>query len=210
MKTRAYLAELIGSAVLLLAVVGSSYMAADLTDDQALALLINALVTAAVLLLIIKSAHPHSGSHFNPAVTVALLIQGKISVLEMVKYILSQFSGAFLGVVLANLMFTDGAFKASEIARLGNQQLLGEAIATAGLVFLALHLNAELVWKLVPLWIFAAYFFTTSTSFANPAVTVARHFTDAPAGISLDSIPGFVLIQIVSAVVIGFVFRLRK
>ena len=210
MKTKTYLAEFLGSATLLLSVVGSSFMASDLSNDRAIVLLVNALVTAAALSIIIRLGHKFSGAHFNPAVTLALFIQGKIAFLTSVKYMFAQVIGAFTGVVLANFMFSDSPLKASEISRTGSQQLLGEVIATSGLIYLALTLNIKLAWKLIPLWIFGAYFFTVSTSFANPAVTIARSFTSAPSGIAFESLAGFILVQFFSAAIVGALFRFSK
>jgi glycerol uptake facilitator-like aquaporin len=203
------LAEFFGSATLLLAVVGSSFMAAQLTEDSAIALLINAMVTAAVLALIIRSAVNLSGAHFNPVVTLTALLLGKIRSFEALIYLIAQFFGSIFGVLLANLMFTDVAFSNSSIQRSGAAQLLGEVIATTGLVFIAFSARKKHVWKLIPLWIFGAYFFTVSTSFANPAVTLARFFTEAPAGIAGSSLPGFIAAQLLGALLVLAVLRKR-
>jgi glycerol uptake facilitator-like aquaporin len=196
------LAEFFGTATLLLAVVGSSFMAERLTQDGALALLINATVTAAVLALIIRSAFNLSGAHFNPVVTLTALLLGKIKAIEALVYWISQVLGAIFGVILANLMFAEVIFSSSSIQRNGAAQLLGEVIATTGLVFIAFSARKKDVWKLIPLWIFGAYFFTVSTSFANPAVTLARFFTDAPAGIAGSSLPGFIAAQLLGALLV--------
>ena len=204
------LAEFFGTATLLLAVVGSSFMAERLTQDSALALLINASVTAVVLALIIRSALNISGAHFNPVVTIIALLLGKIKSPQALVYLVSQTLGAMFGVALANLMFKEVAFASSSIEREGLAQLLGEVIATSGLVFLAFSARKKHVWKLIPMWIFGAYFFTISTSFANPAVTIARFFTQAPAGIASTSILGFISAQLLgSLLVLGFL-RNRK
>ncbi len=203
------LAEFFGSATLLLAVVGSSFMAEQLTKDSAIALLINAMVTAAVLALIIRSAVNLSGAHFNPVVTLTALLLGKIRSFEALIYLIAQFFGSIFGVLLANLMFTDVAFSNSSIQRSGVAQLLGEVIATTGLVFIAFSARKKHVWKLIPLWIFGAYFFTVSTSFANPAVTLARFFTEAPAGIAGSSLPGFIAAQLLGALLVLAVLRKR-
>ena len=203
------LAEFFGSATLLLAVVGSSFMAEQLTKDSAIALLINAMVTAAVLALIIRSAVNLSGAHFNPVVTLTALLLGKIRSVEALIYLIAQFFGSIFGVLLANLMFTELAFSNSSIQRSGAAQLLGEVIATTGLVFIAFSARKKHVWKLIPLWIFGAYFFTVSTSFANPAVTLARFFTEAPAGIAGSSLPGFIAAQLLGALLVLAVLRKR-
>ncbi len=191
--------ELVGTAVLLIAVVGSSYMAASLTSDKALSLLIVAAVTAAALAIIIKLGAAISGAHYNPAVTISSLLTGGIKVMEAVAYIVTQIIGAFIGVLIANAMFSEALIGSSSIVRSGSGQFIGEVVATAGLVYLALTATEKSVWKMIPLWIFAAYFFTASTSFANPAVTISRIFTDAPTGISGESVFGFISAQIVGA-----------
>ena len=204
------LAEFFGTATLLLAVVGSSFMAERLTQDRALALLINATVTAAALALIIRSAVNLSGAHFNPVVTLTALLLGKIKSHEALVYWISQVLGAIFGVILANLMFVEVVFSSSSIQRDGSAQFLGELIATTGLVFIAFSAKKKQVWKLIPLWIFGAYFFTVSSSFANPAVTLARFFTDAPAGIAGSSLPGFIAAQLLGALLVLALLRNKK
>lgn len=202
-----FFAEFIGTAALLIAVIGSSFAAESLTNDSAVALLVNALVTAAVLVIIIKAFLDVSGSHFNPAVTVALVMKGNFPARELPSYLLAQISGAVSGAGVANAMFTESLFSISNRDRIGYQNLMGEAVATLGLIALALFAQQGLVWKLIPLWIFAAYFFTASTSFANPAVTLARSATSAPAGIAPSSILNFVIVQLLAAVVIALLGR---
>ncbi len=202
--------EFFGTAVLLIAVVGSSFMAANLTSDKALALLINAAVTAAILGIIIKTGSPISGAHFNPLVTIALLTKGSLRLQEALCYLTVQVMGGISGVIIANLMFTESAFESSSTLRSGSGQWIGEIVATAGLIFLALTSNEKSAWKLIPLWIFAAYFFTSSTSFANPAVTIARIFTSAPAGIDNASVLGFIAAQIVGALLVLIAIRKRS
>lgn len=201
--------EFFGTAVLLIAVVGSSFMGANLTSDKALALLINAAVTAAILGIIIKTGSPISGAHFNPLVTIALLIKGSLRLQEALGYLTVQVMGGISGVIIANLMFTESAFESSSTLRSGSGQWIGEIVATAGLIYLALTSNEKSAWKLIPLWIFAAYFFTSSTSFANPAVTIARIFTNAPAGIDSASVLGFIAAQIVGALLVLIAIRKR-
>ena len=197
MKIEKLVNELVGTAVLLIAVVGSSYMAASLTSDKALSLLIVAAVTAAALAIIIKSGAAISGAHYNPAVTISSLLTGGMKTVEGLAYIVAQVLGAIAGVVIANAMFGEALFGASTVLRSGSGLFIGEIIATSGLVYLALTANEKSVWKMIPLWIFAAYFFTSSTSFANPAVTVSRIFTEAPTGISSSSVLGFLSAQVV-------------
>ena len=202
--------EFFGTAVLLIAVVGSSFMGANLTSDKALALLINAAVTAAILGIIIKTGSPISGAHFNPLVTIALLTKGSLRLQEALGYLTVQVMGGISGVIIANLMFTESAFESSSTLRSGSGQWIGEIVATAGLIYLALTSNEKSAWKLIPLWIFAAYFFTSSTSFANPAVTIARIFTNAPAGIDSASVLGFIAAQIVGTLLVLIAIRKRS
>lgn len=202
--------EFFGTAVLLIAVVGSSFMGANLTSDKALALLINAAVTAAILGIIIKTGSPISGAHFNPLVTIALLIKGSLRLQAALGYLTVQVMGGISGVIIANLMFTESAFESSSTLRSGSGQWIGEIVATAGLIYLALISNEKSAWKLIPLWIFAAYFFTSSTSFANPAVTIARIFTNAPAGIDSASVLGFIAAQIVGTLLVLIAIRKRS
>ena len=202
--------EFFGTATLLIAVVGSSFMGANLTSDKALALFINAAVTAAILGIIIKTGSPISGAHFNPLVTIALLTKGSLRLQEALCYLTVQVMGGISGVIIANLMFTESAFESSSTLRSGSGQWIGEIVATAGLIYLALTSNEKSAWKLIPLWIFAAYFFTSSTSFANPAVTIARIFTSAPAGIDSASVLGFIAAQIVGALLVLIAIRKRS
>lgn len=210
MTPQKFLAEFTGTAALLVSVVGSSFMAAKLTDDNAVALLANALVTAAVLAIIIKSFQTVSGSHFNPAVTVALAIKGKCTLKDTGAYIAAQTLGAIFGVVLANAMFAESLIQMSENNRSTYQNWIGEIVATGGLISLALFTKAKFAWKLIPLWIFGAYFFTASTSFANPAVTIARSLTNSPAGIAPESILVFVLVQLSVAICIAVLIKEKK
>jgi arsenate reductase len=189
MKIEKLVNELVGTAVLLIAVVGSSYMAASLTSDKALSLLIVAAVTAAALAIIIKSGAAISGAHYNPAVTISSLLTGGIKTIEALAYIVAQVLGAIAGVVIANAMFGEALFGASTVLRSGSGLFIGEIVATSGLVYLALTANEKSVWKMIPLWI----------SFANPAVTVSRIFTEAPTGISSSSVLGFISAQVVGA-----------
>lgn len=202
--------EFIGTMVLLIAVVGSSFMASYLKADWALGLLINAAVTAATLGIIIKVGAPVSGAHFNPVVTLANVLLRKIGIIPAIQYFFSQICGAALGVIIANAMFSSTIIGNSSINRTGSGLFLAEIVATTGLVYLALTSTEKSVWKLIPLWIFAAYFFTSSTSFANPAVTLSRILTDSPAGISNSSVPAFLLAQVVGALLaLGFI-KLEK
>jgi len=209
MKIERFFAELVGTATLLIAVVGSSFMASQLTSDSAIALLVNAAVTAAALAVLIKVFSPISGAHFNPAVSLAAVVCKRMQLKDLVGYVLAQISGAVIGVALANAMFSNSFLVLSEIERSDSGQVIGEFIATLGLVLLALSADAKSAWKIIPLWIFGAYFFTVSTSFANPAVTVSRSLTGAPAGIAPSSVTVFVLVQLITAVIAASI-KVRK
>ena len=210
MKISRFLGELIGTAVILIAVVGSSFMAQDLGADWALGLLINAAVTAAILAIVIKSFYDISGSHFNPAVSLALLIGRKISFRSFMPYVAAQLVGSYIGVFIANVMFSRKLLVNSQIDRAGIATGVGELVATLGLLLLAVYASAKLVWKFVPLWIFAAYFFTSSTAVANPAVTFARVWTESLAGISPSSALVFIVLQLLCGITVGISLRQRR
>ena len=210
MKIKQLVFEFFGTATLLVGVVGSSFMATNLTGDKALALLINAAVTAATLGIIIKVGASISGAHYNPAVTFANVLLRKNSLALALQYLIAQVVGAICGVILANAMFSSKLVANSTIERSGTGLILAEVIATVGLVYLALTSNEKSAWKLIPLWIFAAYFFTSSTSFANPAVTLSRVFTESGAGINSGSVLWFVLAQIVGSLLATTLVKLEK
>ena len=198
-------AEALGAGLLVAAVVGSGVMATNLTDDIGLALLINAVSTVAALGVLIWTLGPTSGAHFNPAVTLVATVRREMAPGEAAGYVLAQLGGAFLGVALANVMFDLPAWALSTNDRSGTGLLLGEVVATAGLVWVIGALTrtgrGHLGPVLVPVWIGAAYFFTSSTSFANPAVTWGRMFTDTFTGIAPESVLPFVAAQLVGAAV---------
>jgi arsenate reductase len=194
-------AEFLGTAGLVAAVVGSGVMAQRLTPDVALQLLVNAVATVAVLGVLISSLGPVSGAHFNPAVTLAQAVRREHPWSDVAPYVVAQLAGGVAGAVLANLMFGLPAVRWSRHDRGGVGLWLGEAVATAGLV-LAIALvreGGDRASLVIPAWILGAYFFTSSTSFANPAVTVARTLSDTFAGIAPASAPAFVLAQLVGA-----------
>ena len=198
-------AEVLGTGVLVAAVVGSGIMATDLTDDLALALLVNALSTVAALGVLIWALGPISGAHFNPAVTAVAWVRKEIRPSEGATYMVAQVAGAVLGVALANVMFDLPAWQASTNDRVALGTLVGEVVATAGLLAVIGALTrtgrGHLGPILVPAWIGAAYFFTASTSFANPAVTIGRAFTDTFTGIAPASVAPFIAAQLVGAAV---------
>jgi glycerol uptake facilitator-like aquaporin len=197
--TSAVLTEMVGTAVLVMTVVGSGISAVDLTDDVGLQLVINAIATVAVLGVIIAAALPISGASINPAVTVADLAQGNVSLRRGTAYIVAQLVGGILGTVLAHLMFERAAVSWSDADRGGWGRLLGELIATAGLVGAIALVDRAVLPLVVPAWILGAYLFTSSTSFANPAVTIGRAFTDSFSGIAGSDVPWFIAAQLVGA-----------
>ncbi len=196
-------AELMGTAGIVAVVLGTSHMAASLQAAPAIDLIMNALATAGALFVLISLFGSISGAHFNPVVTLALLIRNEIKASVAFSYSLVQTAGAVLGAALANLMFTDQAISFSSVERAGTAVFLGEVVATFGLVFLILILaqqgKANLIPVAVPLWILAGYFFTVSTSFANPAVTIGRAFSDAGSSIAWSSVPMFIAAQVLGA-----------
>jgi glycerol uptake facilitator-like aquaporin len=210
MNVRKLSFEFFGTVTLLIAVVGSSFMASYLKADWALGLLINASVTAAVLAIIIKVGAPISGAHFNPVVSLTSWLLKKSTFGQFILYSVAQVVGAVIGVLIANAMFSSDFIGSSSMQRSGTGLFIGEIVATIGLVYLALSSNEKSAWKLIPLWIFAAYFFTSSTSFANPAVTISRVLTEAPAGIELSSVGAFILAQIIGALIALVLWKAEK
>jgi arsenate reductase len=175
-------------------------MAQRLTDDVALRLLVNAVATVAVLGALISSLAPVSGAHLNPAVTLAEAVRGRLAWGEVPAYVLAQVVGAVAGTALANLMFGLPALHVAAHERTGMGLWLGEVVATGGLVLVVgLLRDPGRAPFVVPAWILGAYFFTSSTSFANPAVTVARAFSDTFAGIAPGSVAPFVVAQLAGA-----------
>jgi glycerol uptake facilitator-like aquaporin len=202
---RRLFAEYLGTAILVATVVGSGIMGTLLSDNLAVTLLINAVATVAVLGVLIWIMGPLSGAHFNPVVTGVALARREMAVAEGLLYILVQILGAISGAMLGNLMFELPAIDPSTRIREGGPIWLGEIVATAGLLLVIGILtrtgNGRLGPVLVPAWIGAAYFFTSSTSFANPAVTIGRSLTDTFSGIAPASVPLFILFQIIGAAV---------
>jgi glycerol uptake facilitator-like aquaporin len=203
-------AECLGTAFLLAAVVGSGIMAAKLADgNSALALLCNTIPTGAILTVLILALGPISGAHFNPAVTVAMALRGELAARSTAIYIAAQVIGGIVGVWAAHLMFELPVWQVAVTARTGAGQWFAEAIATFGLVLIIVGCSVgtpSAVAYAVGLYITAAYWFTASTSFANPAVTIARSLSDTFAGIAPAGIIPFIAAQFVgmfAAVVLG-------
>lgn len=197
-------AEFLGTAFLLATVVGSGVMAERLAGGNvALALLGNTIPTGAILYVLITMFGPVSGAHFNPAVTMVFALRREIAAREGVFFVAAQIAGGLGGVLAAHLMFETDAIQVGVKARTGGAQWLSEGVATFGLVLTilaTLRARAEAVPAAVALYITAAYWFTASTSFANPAVTIARSFTDSFAGILPAHAPAFIAAQLIGAV----------
>ncbi len=200
---QALLAEFLGTLLLLATVVGSGVMAVNLTPgNAALALLANAAATAGMLYVLIALFAPVSGAHFNPAVTLAMRLRGELDTRTAIGFVIVQIFGAIAGALLAHAMFALPLIQPGIHARTGAAQWLSEAVATFGLlltILLGMRHRAKALPALVASYIFAAYWFTASTSFANPAVTLARSLTQTFSGIRLIDVAGFALAQILGA-----------
>lgn len=205
MLSKKFLGELIGTTLLVAAVVGSGAMAQFLTQDIGVQLLINTIATVLTLGIIIFIFADVSGAHFNPLVSFSEFLQKRLTVTDLLSYIFAQFLGGVIGVALANTMFSRDPLISSEYIRTGRSLWLGEIVATAGLLFLVQMLTTQGKSRQAPVvisaWIGAAYFFTSSTSFANPAVTFARAWTDTFSGIALQSVPLFIVSQVLGAII---------
>jgi glycerol uptake facilitator-like aquaporin len=207
---RAIVSEGIGTGLLVAAVVGSGIMGERMSGgNMALALLANSIATGAVLLTLIFTFAPISGAHFNPAVTLASAIEGGFPWRRVPLYVAAQLLGAIAGVMTAHAMFEHPLLVISQHARVGGGQLFSEFVATFGLL-VVVHgtgKRAAVVPLTVAAYITAAYWFTASTSFANPAVTVARGLTDTFSGIAPAGVPGFIAAQLLGAVAATVLFK---
>ncbi|MGB5557494.1 MAG: MIP/aquaporin family protein [Paracoccaceae bacterium] len=209
------LAEALGTAFLLIGVVGSGIMAETLSPQNiGVALLANAIATGCILYVLITILGPVSGAQFNPAVTLAFALRRQIAPPEALAFVAVQIIGGVLGVWAAHLMFDQPVLQYSATLRTGPAQWWAEVVASFGLIFTilgGLRHRPEAVPALVALYITGAYWFTASTSFANPAVTIARSFTDTFAGIAPSHMPAFIAMQLIGAalatLVAGFMFR---
>jgi glycerol uptake facilitator-like aquaporin len=200
---RKVFAEFLGALLLTACVVGSGIMAERLAGgNDAVALLANTLATVFVLAALIATFGPISGAHFNPVVSAVALFHRQIDARIAAFYVLAQIAGCCAGAMLANAMFELPLVQASNHLRSGPAQWLSEVVASAGLIFIAFRSPTvnEAAWR-VALWIGAAYWFTASTSFANPAITIGRSLSDTFAGIRPADIPGFIGAQLAGAVV---------
>jgi glycerol uptake facilitator-like aquaporin len=201
--SRRLAAEALGTALLVATVVGSGIMAESLTKDVALALLGNTLPTGAILVVLISILGPISGAHFNPAVTFVFALKRELTPREALSYVVAQVAGGIVGTVFAHAMFALPLVDASLKMRTGGAQWLAEGVAAFGLVatiLAGLKFNRPAIPWLVGLYITAAYWFTSSTSFANPAVAIARSMTNTFSGIRPIDLPGFIAAELCGAV----------
>lgn len=201
---RKALAEFAGTSLLAMVVVGSGIMGTQLSSDLAVVLLVNAVATSLGLVVLIHVLGPTSGAHFNPVVSLVKYLQRAMPLNQLVAYMVAQVLGAVSGTVVANVMYELPAISPSGHERHGAGAFVGEIIATTGLVCLIVVLSRRqqqsFIATAVAAWIGSAYFFTSSTSFANPAITVGRAFTDTFSGIAWPSVAPFVAAQIIGAV----------
>jgi glycerol uptake facilitator-like aquaporin len=199
--SRRLAAEALGTGLLVATVVGSGIMAAKLAGgNDAIALLGNTIPTGAILVVLITIFGPISGAHFNPAVSIVMALRGDLARADLAGYIIAQILGGVIGTFVAHAMFDLPILQFSATARTGGAQWLAEAVATFGLVLTvlgAVRFKPDAVPAAVGLYITAAYWFTASTSFANPAVTVARGLSDTFAGISPAHVPAFIVAQLI-------------
>ncbi len=201
--SRRLVAEALGTGILVATVVGSGIMAETLTKDVALALLCNTLPTGAILVVVISVLGPISGAHFNPAVTLVFTGKRELAANEAALYIVAQIAGGVVGTMAAHLMFAHPLIDFSMKARTGGAQWFAEGVATFGLVatiLAGIRFQRSAVPWLVGLYIIAAYWFTASTSFANPAVAIARSLTNTFSGIRPIDLPGFILAELCGAI----------
>ena len=201
--------EFLGTAILAFAIVGSGIMATNLTSDSALRLLINAISTAIGLAVVIRIGIKVSGSHFNPAVTLIMLFIKKIDTRSSLFYITAQILGAISGVTTANFIFDQKVLNQSMTIRSGSNLFISEVIATAVLLWIILRFpkRDDLVALYAPLWIFGGILLTSSTAFANPAITIGRVFTTSITGIAPESIFAFIVAQLIGAALGFYVAR---
>ncbi len=208
--TRRLAAEALGTFFLVMAVVGSGIMAQKLAGgNEALALLCNMFSTGAVLFVIITIFLPVSGAHFNPAVSLVMLLRGALPSVEALAYIVVQILGGVLGAIVAHVMFGLEPVQFAQTARTGAGLWVGEGIATFGLIATILgcvRFNVHAIPAAVGLYIASAYWFTSSTSFANPAVTIARAFSDTYSGIAAHDVPAFLVAQVIGAAAAALLF----
>jgi glycerol uptake facilitator-like aquaporin len=205
---------MLGVATIVAGVLGAGYMMVSFGETGALGLGLIALAVAGILFVVISIFGPISGAHLNPAVTLVFWLRKSIDSVQALAYLGFQFLGALIGAMTANLMFEKPILLASETERTGYGQLLGELVATFGLVLMILllieHNMVSLIAPGAALWIAAGHLFTSSTSFANPAVTVGRALSDSLSSIAWPSVPGFILFQVLGALIALIVFQIIR
>lgn len=214
---RRLVAEALGTAILVATVVGSGIMADRLTDDVAVSLLGNTIPTGAILFVLITILGPISGAHFNPVVTIVFAVRREFEAFAVAPYILAQIVGGVFGTLVAHAMFDLPIFQLSATVRTGTAQWIAESVATFGLLLTilgGLRFKIDAIPALVGFYITAAYWFTASTSFANPAVAIARSVTDTFSGIRPTDLPGFIVAQVfgalIAAALAGWLFAERR
>ena len=209
MKTK-LISETIGTLFLLLIVVGSGIMGENLTENKAVVLLANSIATAFGLIVLIWTFGPYSGAHFNPAVSIVMMLLGKLTKNETLLFILCQVIGGVLGVISANMIFDLDIISISDNKRLTSGIFVSEIIATFGLLITILLVSKqkiEMVAPAVGLYIGAAYWFTSSTSFSNPAVTIARTLSNTFTGIIPSDVIPFIFAQLIGTLIVYFIYK---
>ena len=209
MKTK-LISETIGTLFLLLIGVGSGIMGENLTENKAVVLLANSIATAFGLTVLIWTFGPYSGAHFNPAVSILMMLLGKLTKQDMLFYVLCQLIGGVLGVISANMIFDLDIISISDNKRLTSGIFVSEIIATFGLLITILLLSkqkTEMVAPAVGLYIGAAYWFTSSTSFSNPAVTIARTLSNTFTGIIPSDVIPFIFAQLIGTLIVYFLYK---
>ena len=209
MKTK-LISETIGTLFLLLIVVGSGIMGENLTENKAVVLLANSIATAFGLIVLIWTFGPYSGAHFNPVVSIVMMFLGKLTKQDMLFYVLCQLIGGVLGVIFANMIFDLDIISISDNKRLTIGIFISEIIATFGLLITILLVGkqrAEMVAPAVGLYIGAAYWFTSSTSFSNPAVTIARTLSNTFTGIIPSDVIPFIFAQLIGTLIVYFIYK---
>ena len=204
------ISETIGTLFLLLIVVGSGIMGENLTENKGVVLLANSIATAFGLIVLIWTFGPYSGAHFNPAVSFVMMLLGKLTKQDMFFYVLCQLIGGVLGVIFANMIFDLDIISISENKRLTRGIFISEIIATIGLLITILLVGkqkTEMVAPTVGLYIGAAYWFTSSTSFSNPAVTIARTLSNTFTGIIPSDVIPFIFAQLIGTLIVYFIYK---
>ena len=204
------ISETIGTLFLLLIVVGSGIMGENLTENKAVVLLANSIATAFGLIVLIWTFGAYSGAHFNPVVSIVMMLLGKLTKQDMLFYVLCQLVGGVLGVIFANMIFDLDIISISENKRLTSGIFISEIIATFGLLITILLVGkqkTEMVAPAVGLYIGAAYWFTSSTSFSNPAVTIARTLSNTFTGIIPSDVIPFIFAQLIGTLIVYFIYK---